>query len=98
MLGVRNRLDLEVAVEHTDWLDAGFDPAQARFLMGTAITHHRFSSRVWGEEAVRKLGAELREIEDGLRRELEPVQPSPDARSGDLPLDERTELAPVKDC
>lgn len=97
MLEPRNRLDLEVAVEHTDWLDAGYDPAQARFLMGTAITHHRFSSRVWGEEAVRKLSAELREIEDRLLRELEPAQPSPDARSGELPVDDRTELTPVKD-
>jgi hypothetical protein len=36
-------------MEHADWLEGGFDSAQARFLMGTAITHHRFSSPVWGE-------------------------------------------------
>jgi hypothetical protein len=36
-------------MERTDWLDAGFDSAQARFLMVTAITHHRFNSQIWGE-------------------------------------------------
>ena len=41
----------------------GFDSAQARFLMLTAITHHRFSSRVWGEHEVRRLYAELTEID-----------------------------------
>jgi hypothetical protein len=50
-------------MERADWLDAGFDAAQARFLMLTAITHHRFGSRVWGEDAVRSLYAELAEIE-----------------------------------
>lgn len=50
-------------MERTDWLDAGFDPAQARFLMVTAITHHRFHSQTWGEPEVRKLYAELAEIE-----------------------------------
>ena len=40
-------------MEHTDWLHAGFDSAQARFLMVTAITHHRFSSRIWGAGEVR---------------------------------------------
>jgi hypothetical protein len=49
-------------VERTDWLDEGFDSAQARFLMVTAITHHRFSSPLWGEDEVRKLQAELAEI------------------------------------
>ncbi len=32
-------------MEHTDWIYQGFDAAQARFLMVTAITHHQFSSR-----------------------------------------------------
>jgi hypothetical protein len=32
-------------MEHADWIQ-GFDAAQARFLMVTAITHHRFSSPV----------------------------------------------------
>jgi len=50
-------------MERTDWLDGGFDSVEARFLMVTAITHHRFSSRIWGEDEVRKLHAELAEIE-----------------------------------
>jgi len=50
-------------MEHTDWLDGGYDPVEARFLMVTAITHHRFSSPIWGEDEVRKLHAELAEIE-----------------------------------
>jgi hypothetical protein len=50
-------------VERADWLQAGFDSAQARFLMLTAITHHGFGSRAWGEDAVRSLYAELAEIE-----------------------------------
>jgi len=50
-------------MEHTDWLDGGYDSVVARFLMVTAITHHRFSSPIWGEDEVRKLHAELAEIE-----------------------------------
>jgi hypothetical protein len=50
-------------MERADWLEGGFDSAQARFLMVTAITHHRFSSPAWGEHEVRKLHAELAEIE-----------------------------------
>jgi hypothetical protein len=50
-------------MERADWLEAGFDSAQARFLMITAITHHRFSSPAWGEDEVRKLHAELTEID-----------------------------------
>ena len=50
-------------MERTDWLDDGFDSVEARFLMVTAITHHRFSSPIWGEDEVRKLHAELAEIE-----------------------------------
>jgi hypothetical protein len=49
-------------MERADWLEAGFDPAQARFLMMTAITHHRFNSPAWGEHEVMKLHAELTEI------------------------------------
>lgn len=60
-LGKRERW--EASMEHADWLQAGFDPAQARFLMLTAITHHRFGSRAWGADAVRSLHAELGEIE-----------------------------------
>jgi hypothetical protein len=50
-------------MERTDWLDGGFDSAESRFLMVTAITHHRFTSGVWGEHEIRKLYAELAEIE-----------------------------------
>jgi hypothetical protein len=50
-------------MERTDWLDAGLDPAGANFLMVTAITHHQFSSPIWGEHEVRKLHAELAELE-----------------------------------
>jgi isocitrate dehydrogenase kinase/phosphatase len=57
------RLSQEVTMERADWLDAGFDAAQARFLMVTAITHHRFTSHIWGELEVLKLYAELMEIE-----------------------------------
>jgi hypothetical protein len=49
-------------MEHTDWLDGGYDSVEARFLMVTAITHHRFSSPIWGAREVRKLQAELAEI------------------------------------
>ncbi|GAB2657031.1 hypothetical protein GCM10009743_37050 [Kribbella swartbergensis] len=50
-------------MESADWLNGGFDSTQARFLMITAITHHRFSSPTWGEDEVRKLHAELTDIE-----------------------------------
>ena len=50
-------------MEHTDWLDGGYDSVAARFLMVTAISHHRFSAPIWGEDEVRKLHAELAEIE-----------------------------------
>jgi hypothetical protein len=69
----------EADMERTDWLDKGFDSAQARFLMVTAITHHRFSSPLWGDGEVRKLKAELAEIE--MREgELGTVEPVPDKR------------------
>jgi hypothetical protein len=50
-------------MERTDWLDGGLDSATARFLMMTAITHHEFSSPSWGEHEVRKLHAELAELD-----------------------------------
>jgi isocitrate dehydrogenase kinase/phosphatase len=53
----------EAEMERADWLDEGFDSAQARFLLVTAITHHRFNSPIWGEHEVRKLHAELVEID-----------------------------------
>ena len=49
-------------MERADWLDGRVNPADARFLMVTAITHHRFSSPIWGPREVRKLQAELAEI------------------------------------
>ncbi len=49
-------------MERADWLDGRVDPADARFLMVTAITHHRFSAPIWGAREVRKLQAELAEI------------------------------------
>jgi isocitrate dehydrogenase kinase/phosphatase len=53
----------EAEMERADWLYEGFDSAQARFLLVTAITHHRFNSPIWGESEVRKLHAELAEID-----------------------------------
>jgi hypothetical protein len=50
-------------MERADWLNEGFDSAQARFLMATAITHHRFGSPMWGDVEVRRLLAELAEID-----------------------------------
>ena len=50
-------------MERADWLDDGLNSADARFLMLTAITHHEFSSPIWGEHEVRKLHDELAEID-----------------------------------
>lgn len=50
-------------MEYTDWLDKGMNQAEARFLMLTAITHHKFSSPIWGAHEVRKLDAELAELD-----------------------------------
>jgi hypothetical protein len=50
-------------MERTDWLDGALDSAAARFLMMTAITHHEFSSPTWGDHEVRKLHAELAELD-----------------------------------
>jgi hypothetical protein len=52
-----------MVMERTDWLDEGLNPADARFLMVTAITHHWVSSPTWGEHEVRKLHAELADLE-----------------------------------
>ena len=57
-------------MERTDWLDGGFTSIEAMFLMVTAITHHQFSSPIWGEDEVRKLHAELAEIELAARRAM----------------------------
>jgi hypothetical protein len=50
-------------MERTSWQDLGLGPADARFLMLTAITHHRFSSPIWGQHELHKLNAELAELE-----------------------------------
>jgi isocitrate dehydrogenase kinase/phosphatase len=50
-------------MERTDWLDKGFDARDARFLMVTAISHHRFRSPMWDEEEILRLEAELAEID-----------------------------------
>ena len=50
-------------MERTDWLDEGLSSADARFLMLTAITHHKFSSPAWGAHEVRKLHDELAELD-----------------------------------
>src|ERR1700722_12714339 len=49
-------------MERADWLEERVNSADARFLMVTAITHHRFSSPIWGAREVRKLQAELADI------------------------------------
>jgi hypothetical protein len=59
-------------MERADWLEGGLDSAQARFLMMTAITHHRFSSPAWGEHEIRRLHAELTEIDASAARVLTP--------------------------
>ena len=48
-------------MERTEWLS--LNSADASFLMLTAITHHTFSSPTWGEHEVRKLHAELAELD-----------------------------------
>src|SRR5690349_12879525 len=50
-------------MQRTGGLDGRFAAVEARFLMVTAITHHQFSSPIWGEDEVRKLQAELAGIE-----------------------------------
>jgi hypothetical protein len=70
-------------MERADWLDEGFDAAQAQFLMVTAITHHRVSSPLWGDAEVRKLHAELAEIASAAARITVP-EPSADLRAARL--------------
>jgi hypothetical protein len=59
-------------MERTDWLKGGLGPNQARFLMMKAITHHAFSSPAWGQCEIRKLYAELTEIDASLAQILVP--------------------------
>jgi len=55
-------------MERTDWQDEGFTADDARFLMATAITHHRFRSPMWDETEIRKLTRELAEIDAAAER------------------------------
>ena len=73
-----------MGMERTDWLDDGLNSAEARFLMLTAITHHEFSSPIWGEREVRKLHDELAEIDlQASRAAVEHAEsPSADRRTG----------------
>ena len=76
-------------MERADWLEERVNAADARFLMVTAITHHRFSSPIWGAREVRKLHAELAEIakhasevlkeRPGRRQAQEKEEAAPDA-------------------
>jgi hypothetical protein len=43
-------------MEQADWTYQGFGAAQARFLMVTAITHHRFSPPIWTVDPGRTAG------------------------------------------
>ena len=70
----------EADMERTDWLDGGFNSTESRFLMVTAITHHRFNSAVWGEHEIRKLYDELAEIEASAAGVLEALR-TPTRRS-----------------
>ncbi len=63
-------------MERTDWLDEGFTAEEARFLMATAITHHRFRSPLWDETEIRKLARELSEIDEQCRRAIDERQAS----------------------
>ena len=77
-------------MERADWLERRVNPSDARFLMVTAITHHRFNSPIWGAREVRKLHAELAEIarhaadilkeHQGGRKPAEPKQARPKYR------------------
>lgn len=64
-------------MERADWLEERLNPADARFLMVTAITHHRFSSPIWGAREVRKLHAELAEITRHAAEIIKEHQASP---------------------
>ena len=63
-------------MERADWLDEGFTAEDARFLMATAITHHRFRSRMWDEREIRKLTRELAEIDAAGERAIREIRPT----------------------
>jgi hypothetical protein len=72
-------------MERADWLEERVDSADARFLMVTAITHHRFSSPIWGAREVRKLHAELNEIARHASEILKEYQPNGKPRKPQRP-------------
>lgn len=72
-------------MERADWLEERVNSADARFLMVTAITHHRFSSPIWGAREVRKLHAELTEIAKHASEILSEDQGKDEARRWSWP-------------
>jgi len=68
-------------MERTDWLDAGIDSSQARFLMLTAITRHNFGSPAWGEGQVRQLYAELTAIDAAAEQAIPAARSSSRGRA-----------------
>jgi hypothetical protein len=72
-------------MERADWLEEKVNAADARFLMVTAITHHRFSSPIWGAREVRKLHAELAEIAKHASEVLKEHQASGKAKKKKKP-------------
>ena len=88
-------------MERTDWLDQGYDSADARFLMLTAITHHRFDSPIWGQDEVRRLHLELTEIDmlttqAAVEHAAEPGQAAPGGSV--LPVPVRCTARSAKAC
>ena len=82
--GTHHGMGMDMDMERTDWLDDGLNSEDARFLMLTAITHHEFSSPIWGEHEVRKLHDELAEIDlRASQAAVEHAEPPPaDRRTG----------------
>ena len=67
-------------MERADWLEEKVDSAEARFLMVTAITHHKFSSPIWGAREVRKLQSELNDIAKHAAEIIRENQPKDKAK------------------
>jgi hypothetical protein len=83
-------------MERADWLDGAVNAAQARFLMVTAITHHRISSPAWGQDEVQKLFAELKEIELSAMRLVAELRDSVTVDPGpEFPASQQEEEAPT---
>jgi hypothetical protein len=65
--------------------------------MVTAITHHRFSSPLWGEPEVLKLYAELVEIEVAVIGAIGRIRPERRRQPSPRPLGARPVLARVEE-